>query len=56
MRKKENSKRTFSLTVTLSLSVCDVDQQDYLGIFHRWIVFSEKGTFQTAAAGWDRLK
>lgn len=51
MRKKENSKRTFSLTVT-----CDVDQQDYLGIFHRWIVFSEKGTFQTAAAGWDRLK
>lgn len=52
MRKKENSKRT----VTLSLSVRDVDQQDYLGIFHRWIVFSEKGTFQTAAAGWDRLK
>lgn len=32
------------------------DQQDYPGIFHTWIVFSEKGTVQTAAAGWDKLK
>lgn len=34
----------------------DVDQKDYLGIFHMWIVVSEKGTFQTAAPGWDELK
>lgn len=46
----------FSLADFSSSGRPEGDQQDYPGIFHTWFVFSEKGAFQTAAAGWDKLK